>query len=145
MLVQGKYGDAFGDIRGGHWGGLVGFGSGCTACAGSVCVHGDSFPPVKSVADKFMVFTHCFSGFWLMGTGFSVRLCSRCGWCGCSVVGLGSLGVTLGVFLVQCVFCRAEGFYPACWRGLMDDETSFHNIFLFMLLLIPFLVIGFKH
>ena len=30
----------------------------------------------------------------------------------------------------------------ACLRGLMDDETSSHYIFLFMLLLIPFHVIG---
>ena len=67
-----------------------------------------------------------------MGIGFSVRLRFRCGWCGCSVVGLGSLGVTLGVFLVHCVLCCAGGFYPACWRGLMDYETSFHHIFLFM-------------
>ena len=88
MLVQGKYGDTFGGIRVG---------------AGSVWVRGDWFPPVKSVADKFLVFTHCLSGFWLMGIGFSVRLRFRCGWCGCSVVGLGSLGVTLGVFLAHCL------------------------------------------
>ena len=30
----------------------------------------------------------------------------------------------------------------ACWLELMDDETSSRYIFLFMLLLIPFLVIG---
>ena len=58
------------------------------------------------------------------------------------MVGLGSLGVTLGVFLVHCVLCCAGGFYPACWRGLLIDDTPSHYIFLFMLLLIPFLVIG---
>ena len=73
----------------------------------------------------------------------SVCVCAyQCGWCGCSVVGLDSLAVTLGVFLVHCVLCCAGDFYSACWRGLMDDETSSHYIFLFMLLLIPFLVIG---
>ena len=61
-------------IRSGHWGGRVGFGGGCTACAGDVCVRGDWFLPVKSVADKFLVFTHCLSGFWLVWIGFSVRL-----------------------------------------------------------------------
>ena len=29
---------------------------------------------VESLADKFLVFTHCLSGFWLVGIGFSVRL-----------------------------------------------------------------------
>ena len=64
-----------------------------------VCVRGDWFPPVKSVADKFLVFTHCLSGFWLVGIGFSVRLRFGCGWCGCSVVGLCSLGGDLGCLL----------------------------------------------
>ena len=77
-----------------------------------------------------------------MGIGFCVRLRFQCVWCGSSVVGLGSLGVKLGVLLVHCVLCCAGGFYPACWLGLMDDVTSSHYIFLFMLLLIPFLVIG---
>ena len=63
------------------------------------------------------------------------------GWCGCSVVGLGSLGVTLGVFLAYCVLCCAGDFDSASWRELMDDETSSRYIFLFMLLLIAFLVI----
>ena len=72
----------------------------------------------------------------------SVRICAfRCGWCGCSVVGLGSLGCRLGSLCL--VLCGR--LCSACWRGLMDDETSSHYIFLFMLLLIPFLVIGFKH
>ena len=66
----------------------------------------------------------------------------QCGWCGCSVVGLGSLGVTLGVCLVHCLLCCAGDFDSACWRELMDDETSSPYIVLFMLLLIPFLVIG---
>ena len=47
-------------IRVGHWGGRVGFRSGCTACAGGVCVRRDWFPPVKSLADKFLVFTPLF-------------------------------------------------------------------------------------
>ena len=61
-----------------------------------------------------------------------------CGWCSCSVVALGSLGCLLGLLcLVLCLrLCSA------CLRGLMDDETSSHYIFLFMLLLIPFHVIG---
>ena len=41
---------------------------------GGVYVRGNWFPPVKSLADKFLVFTHCLSGFWLVGIGFSVRL-----------------------------------------------------------------------
>ena len=30
---------------------------------GGVCVHKDWFPPVKSLADKLLVFTHCLSKF----------------------------------------------------------------------------------
>ena len=62
--------------------------------------------------------------------------------CGCSVVGLGFLGVTLGVILFHCVLCCAGDSDSACWQELMDDGTSTPYIFLFMLLLIPFLVIG---
>ena len=29
---------------------------------------------LKSVADRFLVFTHCLLGFWLVGIGFSVHL-----------------------------------------------------------------------
>ena len=58
------------------------------------------------------------------------------------MVGLGSLGVTLGIFLVHYVLRCAGDFASACWWELMDDETSSRYIFLFMLLLIPFLVIG---
>ena len=90
-----------------------------------VCVRGDWFPPVKCVAGKFMVFTHCLSGLWLVGIGFSLRLRFRYGWCGCSVVGLGSLGVTLGVFLVHCILCCVGGFYPACWRGRWITRPHF--------------------
>ena len=56
-------------------------------------MRGDWFPPVKSVADKFLVFTHCLSGFWLVGIGFSVHLRFLvwvvwlfCGWPGISGV-----------------------------------------------------------
>ena len=66
----------------------------------------------------------------------------QCGWCGCSVVGLGSVGVTLGIFLVLCVLCCVGGSDSACWQELMDDGISSRYIFLFMLLLISFLVIG---
>ena len=62
VLVQGRYCGTFGGIRGEHWGGQVGSGGGCTACVGGVCVRGDWFPPVMSVAGKFLVFTHCFVG-----------------------------------------------------------------------------------
>ena len=41
---------------------------------GGVCVRGDWSPPVKSVTDKFLVFTHCLSGFWLVGIGFCAHL-----------------------------------------------------------------------
>ena len=65
-------------------------------------------PPVKSVADKFLVFTHCLSGFWLVGIG-SVRICAFwCGWCGCSVGGVAVLWLAWalwGIFLVYCVLC----------------------------------------
>ena len=97
-------------------------------------------PQLPQILDIYSVVV--LPGFWLVGIGFSVRLHFRCGWCGCSVVGLGSLGVTLGVFLVHCVLCCAGGFLPSMLVGLMDDETSCHYIFLFMLLPIPFLVIG---
>ena len=33
VLVQGRYGDTFGGIRGRYWGGVVGFGDGCAAIA----------------------------------------------------------------------------------------------------------------
>ena len=65
--IQGRYDDTFLGIQGGHWGGY-------TACVGGVCMRGDWFPPVKSVADKFLVFTHCLWSFWLVGIGFSVHL-----------------------------------------------------------------------
>ena len=149
VLVQGRYGDTFGGHLGWAlgwpgwlWGWLSWFWGWLHCLCWGVCVHGDWFLPVKSVVDKFLVFTHCLLGFWLVGIGFSVHLRFQCGWCGCSVVGMGSLGVTLGVFLAHCVLCCVGGFCPACWRGLMDDETSSHYIFLFMLLLIPFLVIS---
>ena len=58
------------------------------------------------------------------------------------MVGLGSVGVTLGIFLVLCVLCCVGGSDSACWQELMDDGTSSRYIFLFMLLLISFLVIG---
>ena len=49
---------------------------GCTACAGGgerdVCVRRDWFPSIKSLADKFLVFTHCLSSFWPVGIGYSV-------------------------------------------------------------------------
>ena len=140
-LVQGKYGDAFGAIRGGHW---RGFGGGCTACAGGVCVRGDWFPPVKSVADKSWcspIVCRTFSWRGLVSLGmcaFRCGWCGWCGWCGCSVVGLGSLGCPLG----SLCFMLCGRLCSACWRGLMNDETLSHYIFLFMLLLVPFLVIG---
>ena len=49
-----------------------------------------------------------------------------------------ALWVDLGCLLGSLVLCCAGGFCPAYWRGLMEDETSSHYIFLFMLLLIPF-------
>ena len=80
-------------IRGLHWGG-------CTACDGGVCVRGDWSPPVKSVADKFLVFTHCLSGFWLVGIGFSahLRFLVWLAW------------ALWGFFLVYCVLCCVGGF-----------------------------------
>ena len=54
------------------------------------------------------------------------------------MVSLGSLGCLLGLLCL--VLCGR--LCSACLRGLMDDETSPHYIFLFMLLLIPFHVIG---
>ena len=50
--------------------------------------------------------------------------------------------MTLCIFLVHCVLCCAGDFDSACCRELMGDETWSRYIFLFMLLLIPFLVIG---
>ena len=51
----------------------IGFGGGCTACAGE-CLCAYWFPPTRSPLDKFLVFTHCLSGFWLVGIGFSEHL-----------------------------------------------------------------------
>ena len=53
-----------------------------------------------------------------------------------------ALGVTMGVFLVNCGLCCARDFDSGCWEELMDDETSSRYISLLMLLLIPFLVIS---
>ena len=55
-----------------------------------------------------------------------------------------ALGVTMGVFLVDCVLCCAGDIDSWCWEELMDDETLSRYIFLLMLmlLLIPFFVIG---
>ena len=74
VLVRGRYGDTLEGIRGEHWGDRIGFGGGCTACAGGVCVHGNWFPSVKRLTDKFLVFTYCLSGFWLVGISFSESL-----------------------------------------------------------------------
>ena len=52
-----------------------------------------------------------------------------------------ALGMTLGVFLFHVLSCT-EDFDSGCWEELMDDETSSRYIFLLMLLLIPFLLIG---
>ena len=50
----------------------------------------------------------------------SVCICAFwCGWCVCSVVGLGFLGCLLGSLCL--VLCGR--LCSACWRGLMDDET----------------------
>ena len=54
------------------------------------------------------------------------------------MVGLGSLRLLLGLLCL--VLCGR--LCSACLWGLMDDENSSHYIFLFMLLLIPFHVIG---
>ena len=43
VLVQGRYGDTLGGIRGRHWGDRVGFRGGCTVCAGGggcLCARG---------------------------------------------------------------------------------------------------------
>ena len=49
----------FGDIRDGRWGGRLALGEAVLSVLGSVCVRGDWFPPVMSLADKFLVFAHC--------------------------------------------------------------------------------------
>ena len=38
---------------------------------GGACVRRDRFPPIKTLTDKFLVFTHCLLRFWLMDTDFS--------------------------------------------------------------------------
>ena len=77
-----------------------------------------------------------------MGIGFSVHLRSSVwvvwlfhGWSGLSG---GDLGCLLGSLCP--VMCG--DFDSTCSLELMDDETSSRYIFLFMLLLIHFLVIG---
>ena len=105
-------------------------------------MRGDWFPPVKSLADKFSTIV--------------VRLLAGGDWFQCALALFGAggvavpwlawaLGVTLCVFLVHCVWCCAGDSDSACWRELMDDRTSSPYIFLFMLLLIPFVVVGFQH
>ena len=53
--------------------GVAGLALGVAAlCWGVVCVRRVMFPSVKSLADRFLVFTYCLSGFWPIGIGFSV-------------------------------------------------------------------------
>ena len=56
--------------------GVAGLALGVAALAvlEGVCVRRDWFPPVKSLADKFLACTHCLSGYWLVGIGFNVHL-----------------------------------------------------------------------
>ena len=106
---------------------------------GGVFARGDWFAPVKSLVDKFLVFTLCLSGFWPVGIGFSVRWRFSV-W----VVWLfrGWPGRPGGIILVHCVLCCAGDSGSARWRELMENGISSPYIFLFILLLIPFLVIG---
>ena len=114
-------------------------------CWGYLCTWGwvstPGFPPVKSVADKFLVFAHCLSasagGDWFQS---AFALSVWVGWLFCDWPGLS--GGDLQCLLGSLCLVLMGGFYPACWQGLMDDETSPCYIFLFVLLLIPFLVIG---
>ena len=105
VLVQGRYGDTLGGIRGRHWGDRVGFRSGCTArlCARGL-VH---WSRVRQISFWCLAIVFRASDRWGL-----VSACAgvfRCGWCGCSWVDLGALGVILGVFLVHCVLCCVGG------------------------------------
>ena len=78
VLVQGRYGDAFGGIRGGHWGGRVGFGGGRTTCAGGVCVLGTDFHQ---------------SRVWQISFWCSPIVCRAFGWWGLVSVCISAFGV----------------------------------------------------
>ena len=72
-----------------------------------VCGGGDWFPPVMSVADKFLVFTHCFVGLLAGGDWFQCAFALSvwvvwlfCGW---PELSGGNLGCFLGsLCLVLC-------------------------------------------
>ena len=55
---------------------------------GGVCVCGDWFPPVKSLADKFLVFTHCLFVGLLAGEDWFQRVLAFFGVGGVAVPGL---------------------------------------------------------
>ena len=100
-----------------------------------ICVRGDWFPPVKILADRFLVSTHCLSGFWLVEIGFR-RALAFFGVGGVAVPGLawalwGDLGCLFGSLCF--VMCRSSD--SECWWELMDGGTSSPYIFLFMSLL----------
>ena len=82
--VQGRYGDTFGGIRGGHWGGRAGFGGGCIACVGRVFV---------CVGIGFHRSTVWQISFWC-----SIIVCQAFGWgdwfqCALSLFGVGGVAV----------------------------------------------------
>ena len=138
MLVQGRYSDTLAGIRGRHWGGQVGFG----VAALPVLLGGGIF---VCVGIDFRL-----SRFWQIGFWCSSIVCQAFGWW--SLVSgwavwlfrgwPGRSGMMLGVFLVHCVLCYAGGSDSACWWEMMDGGTLSPYIFLFMILLIPFHVIG---
>ena len=79
VLVQGRYGDTFGGIRGGHWDGRAGFGGGCTACARVfVCVgigFHRSIVSGRYVSGVHSLFVRLLAG----GDWFRCALALRCG------------------------------------------------------------------
>ena len=142
VLVQGRWGDTFGAfvVDTGVAGLALGVAAlpmlGIFVCVG-IGFHRSRVWQISSWCSSIVCQVF---GWWGM---VSVCACAfQCRWYDCSVVGLGSLGMTLGVFLVHCVLCCVGDFDSACWRELIDDDTSSRYIFLFMFLLIPFLVIG---
>ena len=104
---------------------------GCLCARGSVST-GQDFD--RYVSGVHLLFVGLFAG----GDWFQCDVFQRSG------VGLGALGLILGVFLVHCVLCCAGDSDSALLAGhnRYDGGTSSPYIFLFMLLLVPFYVIG---
>ena len=103
----------------------VGFGGGCTTCAGGVCVHGDWWQ--ISFWCSPIVCQVLAGGDWFQ-CAFALLVWVVWLFRGWPRLSEGDLGCLLGsLCLVLCGMWEAF-IYPVCWHGLMDDDTSSHCI-----------------